>query len=233
MKRFCLMLWVAVMVCMAAPAFAEEAVVSEVQEVAEAVVQAVGQAAPPAEKAPEAAPAAEEKQAADAAMMEKMKAMTSPNEAHKVLEPMVGKWNFKGKMFSAPGVVAEEMTGTEEAALVYGGRFLKQEIKSTWMGQPFEGLGYVGYDVIRGEYVSVWLDSAATGIMKASGQYDAASQTLKLSGTNSCPMTGEKDRAGRSEVKINDNNNHTYSSYGTGPDGKEYLVMELVYTRAA
>ena len=133
----------------------------------------VGRSAYGGEDAPAAAPAVDEKAAAEQAMKEKMMKLTSPTEAHKVFEPLAGKWNYIAKMWMTPEAKADEMTGTAESTVIYGGRFLKQEFKGTWMGQPFEGLGYTGYDVIKGEYVSIWLDNMATGIMVATGQYNA------------------------------------------------------------
>ena len=177
--------------------------------------------------------AADEKAAADKVMQEKMMKLMSPGEQHKALELLVGKWNYTAKFWMTPEAKADESTGTGENAMIYGGRFLKQDIKGMWMEQPFEGVGYIGYDNIKGEYESIWVDGMATGIMKASGQYDASSKTFNFSGSNSCPLTGEKDRKGRSEVKIADNNHNVYSAYGSGPDGKEFKMMEIEYTRAA
>jgi hypothetical protein len=117
--------------------------------------------------------------------------------------------------------------------MIYGGRFLKEEVKGTWNGEPFEGTGYTGYDNVRGEYVSVWIDGVATSLMNVSGQYDGASRTLKLSGVNSCPMTGEKERPGRLETVITDDDHHTLTAYGAGPDGREFKTMEIVYTRVS
>ncbi len=171
--------------------------------------------------------------AADPAQMEKMKAMMAPTAAHKTLEAMVGKWNYASKFWMTADGKAEETGGTAENTLIYGGRFLKQDIKGTWMGQPFEGTGIVGYDNVRGQYQSIWFDNMMTGIMVMTGQFDAASNTLKESGKNSCPMTGEKDRECRADWKIVDANQNVYSSYTTGPDGKEFKAMEIVYTRAA
>ena len=35
----------------------------------------------------------------------------------------------------------------------------------------------------------------------------------------------------RTEWKIADNDNQTYTMYGKGPDGKEFKNMEIVYKR--
>lgn len=188
-------------------------------------------AAQPAETA--AAPAAEaaaQPAVPDAAMQEKMKLM-APGEAHKALEPLVGKWNYKSK-FTMPDGKTEESAGTSETTLIYGGRFIKQEVKGTWMGQPFEGTGYIGYDNVRGEYQSIWLDGMMTGIMKDAGSYDAAAKTFSFSGINSCPMTGEKEMKTRSQIVITDNDHNTMTAFVPGPDGKEMQAMEIVSERA-
>ena len=169
----------------------------------------------------------------DPAVMEKMKVFTSPTEAHKTLEPFAGKWTYTGKFWMAPDAQPQEMAGISEQTMIYGGRFLKQEIEGPWMGETFNGTDYIGYDNVKEEYVSAWIDSVGTGIMTSSGQYDAATKTLKLSGANSCPLTGEKAREGRSEWTLTDNDHNVYTSYLAGPDGKEFKAMEINYTRAA
>ena len=175
---------------------------------------------------------AEDKMSAEkAAQMEKMAALMAPGEAHKVLEPFAGKWTYTSKFWMSPGAPAEESTGTSQDDLIYGGRFLMQVVKGTMDGKPFEGLGFTGYDNIKKEYVSVWLDGIATGLMTSSGQYDAATKTITETGVNSCPLTGEKDRKGRSVVTLVDNDHKTYNSYAAGPDGKENKMMEISYTR--
>ena len=186
----------------------------------------LGSAAYAADEAPAAKPGM------DPVLMEKMKALMAPTEAHKSLEPYAGKWNYTGKFWMAPDAQPQEMTGTAENTMIFGGRFLKQEIEGPWMGEKFNGIGYTGYDNIKGQYETVWIDSMGTGIMTSSGQYDAAKKSLNQSGANSCSLTGEKDRKGRSEWALTDNDHATYTSYLFGPDGKEFKSMELTYTRA-
>lgn len=178
-----------------------------------------------------AAPAASPEQQAQ---MEKVKQNTTPGEAHKALEPLAGKWNYTSKFFMSPDGKPEESSGTSQAEVIYGGRFVKETIQGTWMGQPFEGTGYTGYDNVKQEYVTAWIDGMSTGIMTASGSYDAATKTLKTSGINSCPLTGKKDMAGRMELVITDNDHHTLSGFAPmGPQGEEIKTMEIAYTRAA
>ena len=171
------------------------------------------------------------KPAMDPAMMEKMQKATSPSESHKLFEQMVGRWNYTSKFWMGPNQKPEETSGTSENTLIYGGRFLKQEVQGTWMGQPFEGTGYTGFDNIKQTYISNWIDSMGTGIMKVSGSYNAATKTLELSGVNSCPMTGS-DRENRTEWKILDADHQTYSSFLKDESGNEFKAMEIAYVRA-
>ena len=177
---------------------------------------------------------AEETQSAttapDAAMMEKMAALSSPSEAHKLLETFAGTWTFSSKFSMGPDSPPMGMDGTSVNTLIFGGRFLKQEVKGTWQGAPFEGIGYLGYDNVKQEYVSIWIDSSATAIISESGQYDADTRTIKSKGVNSCPMTGEKAREGTSETIIVSADLYKYIARSTGTDGKE-MVMEINYSR--
>ena len=180
-----------------------------------------------------AAVRAEEMSPEMAEKMKKMEALTSPGEAHKVLEPLAGKWTYTSKFWMSPEGPADESTGTSQDDLIYGGRFLMQVVKGTMAGKPFEGLGFTGYDNIKKEYVSVWLDGIATGLMTSSGQYDAATKSITETGANSCPLTGETNRKVRSVSTLVDNDHKTYTAYAAGPDGKEMKMMEISYTRVA
>lgn len=157
----------------------------------------------------------------------------TPGVAHQVLKPLAGNWNYTTTMQMGPDAKPETTTGTSKNTLVYGDRFIKQEVTGTFMGKPFEGTGYMGYDNVKEKYVSVWIDSMMTGIMSETGDYDVATKTIKFAGKNSCPLTGEKEMACRSELTIVDADHITYSAYGNDPKtGKEFKGMEIHYTRA-
>jgi hypothetical protein len=164
--------------------------------------------------------------------MKKAMQLGAPSAAHQVLSPLIGKWTCVTRGWMKPGDTPQESQGTSENTWAMGNRFLKQEFKGTWGNQPFEGVGFVGYDNVREQYQSIWLDNFMTGIMENTGTFDAATNTLKTSGTFGCPMTGEKDRWSRAEWKIVDNDNNVYTSYAKGPDGNEFKSMEIVFKRA-
>ena len=167
------------------------------------------------------------------AKMEAMQKLGSPSEGHKALEPLVGTWSYTAQMWMSPDAPPESMTGTTVNTVIFGGRFLKQEIAGQAEGwPPFEGVGFTGYDNIRKEYQTVWFDNMNTSMMRGDGQFDAATNTLTDQGDFSCPMTGEAHRWYRSAWTVVDANHTTYASYSKTPEGKEFKSMEIHYTRA-
>ena len=165
------------------------------------------------------------------AMMAQWQQASTPGEGHKRLEPLVGNWQHTAKWQMDPSAAPEESQGTNENRWILGGRFLQQDFKGQMMGQPFEGLGIIGYDNMAGEYKSVWLDNMSTSLMTSTVQYDAASGAFNESGTFSCPMTGEKNKWYRAVLKITDNDHYTYEMYSKDKDGKEFKNMEIAYRR--
>ena len=166
------------------------------------------------------------------AAMEAMQRLGSPSEGHKALEPLAGSWTYAAQWWMSPDGPPQPMTGTAINTLLFGGRFLKQEIRGQTEGQPpFEGIGYTGYDNIRKEYQSVWFDNMATGLMVGSGQFDAASKTLTGQGDFSCPITGETHRWYRTAWTVADPDHTTYESYSRTPEGREFKSLEIHYTR--
>ena len=162
-------------------------------------------------------------------MMEKWKEFATPNENHKVLGTLVGNWDNTVKSWMSPDGKPEVSKGTSEIEWIMGGRFIEQAVDGTFMGQPFEGMGIMGYDNEKKQYQSIWIDNMGTGIMTGSGNYDPKTKTLTDQGTFSCPAEGQKSYRG--VTKIINKDKFTYEMYMAGPNGKEFRAMEIVYTR--
>lgn len=179
--------------------------------------------------------AAEKKAEAQAemeAMMAKAKEAGTPGAGHEVLKPLAGNWTVTSRTWMPGDKKAQESSGTSAMTWVLDGRFLRQDFKGNWGGQNFEGLGFLGYDNVKKEYVSTWMDSMSTGIAQASGQYDPATKTINDQGSFACPVTGEKNMPFRAEWKIMNADSLIYNMYVKGPDGKETRNMEIKYKRA-
>ena len=178
------------------------------------------------EKAPEkkmqAAPMDEK------AAMEAMQKAATPGEAHKKLETMVGTFDAKVKIWMDPSKPAEESAGTSENTWVLGNRFVQTKHEGTFMGQPFSGIGYTGYDNVTKKYVGTWMDTSSTGMMVSKGTM--AGNVMKSTATMADPVTGKMTTV-TMKTTVTDNDHHVMEMWGPGPDGKNYRMMEITYTR--
>ena len=165
-------------------------------------------------------------------MQSRMKEYSTVNEHHDVLKSLEGKWITHVKFWMDPKGPAQESDGTSEAKMILSGHVLEQTFTGTFMGQPFEGRGIIGYDNMKKEYTSIWFDNMATGIETGSGQYDAEKKTMTAEGSMSCPITNDTHRWHKDTTTIVDADHYTYESYLKDKDGNEYKGMEISYTRA-
>src|SRR5262245_27004121 len=94
----------------------------------------------------------------DAMMMEAAQKYMTPGVNHRVLDALVGKFNAKVTMVMKPGDKPQMSEGSSDYVWVMNGHFLKGDYRGTFNNQPFNGTGYWGYDMVRQEYQSVWLD---------------------------------------------------------------------------
>ncbi|HEY0591259.1 MAG TPA: DUF1579 domain-containing protein [Thermoanaerobaculia bacterium] len=171
------------------------------------------------------------KQQADekAAMEAWMKAAT-PGDAHKKLAELEGTFEATVRMWDKPGAEPNVSKGTSENRLILGGRWLEQRFKSTFMDQPFEGVGYTGYDNIKKQYVGTWMDTMSTGVMLSTGQPGKVANSYVFTGTMDDPMSG-KSMPVEEKFVVHGPDRHVMEMYAPGPDGKMYKNMEIEYLR--
>lgn len=163
--------------------------------------------------------------------MEQAMQMSMPGDNHKLLNPLVGTFTTVVKGWMKPGDQPKESKGTSVNDWILNGRFLQQSFSGDWEGQTFEGKGFTGYDNLKKQFTNIWLDNMSTGMMSSTGDYDPSTKSFTYTGTFSCPMTGETDKWVRSELKIIDNDNHTYKSFFKDAAGQEFKAMEITYKR--
>jgi hypothetical protein len=165
-----------------------------------------------------------------AAMMDQMMKMAAPSEAHKKLEMMAGTWTTKVKMWMDPAAAPQESEGVSENRMVLGGRWLEQRYEGTFMGGPFSGVGFTGYDNFKKAYVGLWMDTASTSTMMTTGTADAAGKTLTFTGSMDDPMSGQTTQM-KEVLTIVDADHHNFEMWMSGPDGNMMKAMEITYTR--
>ncbi len=165
-----------------------------------------------------------------AMMMQKWQEYMTVGEPHKMLAKTAGTWTAETTMWMADGAPPQKSTGSSVTETIYGGLYQKTTHKGDMMGMPFEGQSIAGYDNMKKEYFSTWIDNMGSGIMVATGQYDSVANKLTLSATTKC-MNGQ-DATMREVFTIVDDNTHIMEMYGPDPKtGKEYKTMEIKYIR--
>jgi hypothetical protein len=164
------------------------------------------------------------------AEMEAMMKAATPGDAHKKLGAMAGTFNAEVKMWMQPGAPPVGGGGVSENSWALDGRWLEQHFTGNFMGMPFTGVGFTGYDNIKKKYVGTWMDTMTTSMMISSGVANADGKSYTFTSTMDDPMTG-KSTPVKETITVIDNDHHTLEMWGAGPDGKMYKSMEIAYTR--
>ena len=164
------------------------------------------------------------------AEMEAMMKAATPGDAHKKLGAMVGTFNSDVKMWMEPGAPPTGGTGVSENTWALDGRFVQQQFSGTFMGMPFHGIGYTGYDNIKKKYIGSWMDNMSTSMMVSTGTPDPGGRSITFMSTMDDPMTGKSSEV-KETVTVVDNDHHTLEMWGADPDGKMFKMMEIAYSR--
>jgi hypothetical protein len=161
--------------------------------------------------------------------MDAMMKAAAPGEPHKKLAAFVGTWDTTVKTYMKPDAQPAVSHGTAVNRAILDGRFLQQDFKGDFMGQPFIGVGYWGYDNLKKQYVATWMDNLGTGVMTLTGTQDSPTQ-YTFKGSAPDPISG-KDTPFEERWIISDNDHHTFEMWGPTPDGKMFKMMEISYSR--
>jgi hypothetical protein len=164
-----------------------------------------------------------------AEMMKKAEAACTPGAAHKALEPLVGDWNAEVKMWMAPNAPPTITKGTAKSTWALKGRFVQQEFSGEFMGKPFRGISFTGYDNVRQKYRSVWLDDMSTTMATSEGDADSGGKVITFGGNCACAMTGEKNKETKQIYRIVSLYKHVFEMYD--PAQGDAKTMEITYTR--
>lgn len=155
--------------------------------------------------------------------------LAAPGEPHKLFASLTGSWATKAKEWMDPQKPAIESTGSADARLLLGGRFLQQEITGSMHGKPYSGIWTIAYDNLLKQYVSTWIDTMSTQIFMMNGTASADGRTITLTGRHA--EVGGGHMTHRAIWKIVDNNTQEFTMYGTFHGGEEMKMLEVIYTR--
>jgi len=168
----------------------------------------------------------------DAAMMEAWMKAATPGKMHKHLAKGLGTWDGVVRHWPAPGAPVMESNCITVITPMFDSRFTKSETSGDMPGMgPFAGFGLYGYDNVSEQFQSVWIDNMGTGMMTGTGKLSDNGKVLTWSMNYFDPMTKKPMVMREVDRTINDNST-VLEMYGPGPDGNEFKMMEITYTRS-
>ena len=165
-----------------------------------------------------------------ATMMKNWETYMTPGDMHAMLAKSNGTWTTDITSWMDPEKPPMKSTGTSVNKMIMGGRYQESINTGNMMGMPFEGRSLTGYDNAKKAFVNTWIDNMGSGIMIMEGTWDDATKTITFKGTGMDPMTMRENNY-RQTFKVIDDNNQFMEMYGPGPDGKDYKMMEIKFTR--
>ncbi|HMS63726.1 MAG TPA: DUF1579 domain-containing protein [Ignavibacteria bacterium] len=153
----------------------------------------------------------------------------TPGPVHEMLSKSDGEWKADISMWMDPTSAPMKTEGVCINKMILGGRYQYSTNTATMMGMPFEGILILGYDNVKKEFVSSWIDNMGTGIMNMTGKWDESTKSANFTGTQVDPVTG-KDIKVREVFKILNDNTQSMEMF-MEKEGSEMKSMEIMYFR--
>ena len=153
---------------------------------------------------------------------------------HRELNLMAGAWKGIARTWFEPDKIANESEIEGNIKPVLGGRFLLHEYKSSFAGNPLEGITLFGYDLNTNAFQSAWIDSfhMGTGIMFSKNQ--TGRKDFDVLGGYDVNYNNEWQVWGwRTRMMLEDAATLVITSYNISPEGAETLANEIRYKRLA
>ena len=163
-------------------------------------------------------------------MMKEGLKLGEPGEEHARLAKLQGTWKVTGQFFM-PGAAPMRFTGTNEAKMILGGRFLRIEGKaqSAQPGLSSESLSVLGFDKRTGKHTLWGVDTYGTYSISAQGDRDDATKTVTYLGENEEPGMGKIPF--KFVVKHTDDAHYTLELHMQFPGMGWHKMMEATHER--
>ena len=144
---------------------------------------------------------------------------------------MAGKFDAKVKVFFPDPSNPTESTGTLNRKMILDGNVLQESFKGEFDGKTFTGLGMIGFDPHKKQFISTWADSMSTTISIMHGTWDAEKKTFTSVGEEFDPKS-KKMMKMRDVLKVVNEDEQAFEMFRQ-PEGetKEFKVLEIAYKR--
>ena len=153
-----------------------------------------------------------------------------PGPQHERLDWRVGEWTGEVTYWPYPGAGPVKTAATSTAKWVLDGRWLELDFRSEVNGEPFQGLGLIGYDRIAGQYHSMWFDSISTGVLSLTGDCEGECLEVVFEGSRVDPQT-DKSYVVRQVVRRLGDDRYMTEFYDQLDDGEMFKSLEIRWAR--
>jgi hypothetical protein len=143
---------------------------------------------------------------------------------------MVGTFDVRIRTWLDPSQPPFESMAVANCTWVLGNRYVQMMLSGFVSGEPFDAIGYAGFDNVAKKYVSTYMDSGSTGMDWYSGTMDPDGKSAKLAATAYDAITLEP-RQTEMRLRIGASGDHITELWQANKSGTLVKVMELEYTR--
>ena len=156
---------------------------------------------------------------------------------HRMLSKLNGNWNLDYKLWLNPNDEPEEGSGTADASIILGGRFLQINMYYFIYEKEFTSEHIVGYDMDVRRFSLFSIDEFGTDAIFLYGDLDTDIESLVFTGVDTIsanPSTGEKSYQYKIELYIPTEEKveqFGFNTYFLNPEGKWKPLMETSFTR--
>ena len=166
----------------------------------------------------------------DAAMGNALEAAMTPGAGQEKLNPLVGTFDVMIRTWMSPGSEPVESTASMVSTWVLGGRYVQSMLVGNVAGEPFNGIGYVGFDNVSKNYQAAWMDTGSTGMILYTGGFDESGQSATMKASIQNALTARPDVL-ELRLTIDPEGNHVTELWGPGLGTEMFRMMELVYSK--
>ncbi len=174
---------------------------------------------------------AADKAARAAAAAQALDKTMTPGEGQKRLEPMIGTFAVTVLVWPSPGKPPLEYKGGAVNTWVLGGRYVQTMLSTVMDGEPFDGIGYYGFDNATRTYQATWMDSGSTALAWYRGAMDKVGRSAALKSVQATANNGKPIEI-ELRVTIAEGGDHVTQMWGAPAGGKAFKMMELRSVRA-
>jgi hypothetical protein len=153
--------------------------------------------------------------------------LAAPGENHEWFGFMAGTWKAEAKMWMEPGADPVASEGVYLCEWRCDGRYMASSYDGAFMGQPYHGEGYMGYNNITKQYESLWVDTMNTVMSVSKGT--RTGDVLTTHNAYEFPGMSFKTREVTTKVGPDE---FKMEHYHTQSGQSEAKVMEIVFRRA-